>query len=239
MKRSNIAVALEDVEIAFSGRVILKDLNFFAEKGRVTSILGLTGSGKTQILRLIAGIQTPTTGKVVVSGRREGAIGWASQVPAIFPWLSVRENLKIFIDDDSEVDELIQRFDLVDYLQQKVAYLSGGTRQKMNLIRAFNSKNELILLDEPFNGLDVGSKRYFRDMIAKLQSRHKLTVVMVTHDLEDSFYMSNRVCLLSKKKKGIVLEEAVSSESLSDESYLSFKRKFEKLLVEDFVFENN
>lgn len=201
----------------FHGRQPLRALgkiNFDIKAGEFVCILGPSGCGKSTLLRLISGLDADFDGKIVLGERivktPERDCGIAFQEPRLLPWLSVRENIAFGLFSESskstsQIDELLSLLDLKQFADAYPNQLSGGMAQRVSLARALVNLPDLLLLDEPFGALDELTKRRLQEEAQKVLSKEKTTVLMVTHDIEEAVYMSDRILLMSKRP-GQILE---------------------------------
>jgi ABC-type Fe3+/spermidine/putrescine transport system ATPase subunit len=187
------------------------ELDLDVEAGELVSILGPSGSGKTTTLRLIAGFETPDSGRVIVNGRdvtdlrpAERGIGYVFQDYTLFPHMNVAQNigygLRIRSVDQSRIDarvrELLDLMDLPGYEARRVDTLSGGERQRVAIARALAVDPILLMLDEPFSSIDEVLRRDLRREIVRLQRELGITVVFVTHSRQEALSISDRVAIL-------------------------------------------
>ena len=178
------------------------------EAGSFVTLFGPSGAGKTTILRLLAGIAAPDSGKVVVGGEtwfdserrinlppQQRSIGFVFQDYALFPNLSVRENVAYAVakHDTAWIDELLTLTGLTALGHRLPATLSGGQRQRVALARAIARKPRLLLLDEPLSALDTALRHQLQDDLLRLHRRFGLTTILVSHDLGEVFKLSQRV----------------------------------------------
>jgi ABC-type nitrate/sulfonate/bicarbonate transport system ATPase subunit len=176
--------------------------------GGVTALLGPTGSGKTRILRLLAGLEKPDRGEI----RRErihGKTGFVFQNPNLVPWLSGEENLRLCLQDparEKKMNEWIAQFSLQDHLGKKTHQLSGGQRQKFNLLRGFLNAPSLLLMDEPFTGLDPVQKQNLYEIFFELRAETAVTVLLVTHDIDEALLLADRIFFLSPRQRKLSFE---------------------------------
>lgn len=186
-------------------------LDLAIEPGELVSILGPSGSGKTTTLRLIAGFEQPTAGRIMIGGRDVTAlrpadrkIGYVFQDYTLFPHMSVAQNvgygLRIRKQSSAaigrRVDELLELVELPGYGARRVATLSGGERQRVAIARALAVDPVLLLLDEPFSSIDEVLRRGLRREIVRLQKELGITVVFVTHSRSEALSISDRVAIL-------------------------------------------
>lgn len=237
--RSKIILRAENVSIGFGSGNILKNVSFEILNHKITTILGPAGVGKTQILRCIAGLSRPKEGSIEY-GSQDVRIGYVFQDPTLIPWLTVWENFKIIHTNLNVMDSLIQDFGLSQYLSCYPKEISGGTKQKINLLRAVLGGGNLILLDEPFSGLDYGAREYFYDLLGQMRQRLNITILLVTHDIEEAVKLSDRIYFLSSKQKNIssVFEREKTKKFNSSEKELE-DSELRKVLEGYFVDEFN
>lgn len=185
----------------------LKDVSFTAENGEFISIVGPSGCGKSTILRLVAGLIVPTLGKLKLDGEPikgpDESRGLVFQQHSLFPWLTVRDNVafglrgkkdKDFIN--KRVDELIKMIGLENFADSYPHQLSGGMAQRVALIRTLIVNPSIFLLDEPFGALDAFTRVAMQDELLRVWRTDNPIMLMVTHDVDEAIYMSNRVLIL-------------------------------------------
>lgn len=184
--------------------------------GEFVAIVGPSGCGKSTLLRLIAGLDQPSQGEVVLNDRRVTApmpeCGMVFQQFALFPWLSVRRNIGFALTSSTErdavVDRLLDAVGLSEFADQYPARLSGGMQQRAALARALAPSPEVLLLDEPFGALDQQTRGLMQEMLEKLWRSENRTVLLVTHDIDEALYLADRVLVMSARP-GVILSEVV------------------------------
>jgi sulfonate transport system ATP-binding protein len=202
--------------------VALENLEFAVNCREFVSLLGPSGCGKTTLLRLIAGLDLSYDGRICVDGtpiRGPGKrIGVVFQEVRLLPWLSVAQNIAFALpkqmpraEREQRVDEVIGLVGLGGCRRAWPGELSGGMQKRVGLARALVNPPEILLMDEPFSALDVTSKFDLQDKVAEIHERAKLTTVLVTHDLDEAIYLSNRIALLSLPPATILKEYRISS----------------------------
>lgn len=168
--------------------------------GERVVILGPSGSGKTTFLRIIAGLDAPASGSVNVSSNR---VGFVFQEPRLIPWRSVEQNLN-FVNQGSDVNDILQRLKLNGFEDYRPAQLSGGMQQRVNLARALIVDPLLLILDEAFGSLDLPVKlAIMQDMLEQWKEK-RFTLVAVTHDLKEALYMADRIIIVSNRPSRII-----------------------------------
>jgi NitT/TauT family transport system ATP-binding protein len=206
---------VEDVSLTYVSKKeatsALVDISFTVKDGEFISILGPSGSGKTTLLSLVAGILSPTTGKITLNGvpttSKHANIGYMLQQDYLFPWLSIEANIslgqKILGADSKDSIEqaklLLEQVGLTDKLTHYPSQLSGGMRQRVALVRMLATNPSLLLLDEPFSALDYQTKLKLEDLVATILKEKQKTAILVTHDIGEAIAMSDRVLLLSAR----------------------------------------
>jgi ABC-type Fe3+/spermidine/putrescine transport system ATPase subunit len=211
---SAAAVELRSLAKRRGGRVVLRDLSLEVVPGEWLALLGPTGSGKSTLLRLMAGLEKPDAGEALLDGRpaasvpaRDRGVGMVFQGLALWPYLTVEEHLRECARGDA--GELMERFELNGLARRRPHELSGGEQQRLALARALAAKPRLLLLDEPFTGLDPILRRNLSDLIGNVHRELDLTTVYVSHFLETPVLRAGRVALL---RDGRILQAGPLSE---------------------------
>ena len=203
---------LTSISKSFSGVQVLDSLNLSVAPGSRTAIVGPSGSGKTTLLRILAGLETPDAGDVIIDGQavhgmsRERAVIF--QEPRLLPWLTVLENVSFSLDVQGvprkkareRAKEAIELVGLGHCEQALPNQLSGGMAQRVGIARALTIQPEILLLDEPLGALDAMTKITMQEELARIHKVEKITMVLVTHDLEEAIYLADRVLILPKIK---------------------------------------
>lgn len=191
----------------------IEGLSFDVPRGQFCCIVGPSGCGKTTLLNIAAGLDTDVEGGVGTAGGGAPRAGYMFQAPRLLPWLSVRENVDIVLDDAARAEgrgeELLRRMDLGGFLEAYPGKLSGGMRRRVALARAFAIRPELLLLDEPFVSLDMPVGNRLRGMLLELWGAQPTTVLFVTHDLAEAVYLADRIVFLSKPPSRVALDVEV------------------------------
>lgn len=191
--------------------VIVEDFNLVFNKGDFVSLIGHSGCGKSTVLSMVAGLNVSTTGGVVLDGQEVDTPGpdrgVVFQAACLLPWLSALDNVllgidKVFINEPRSVrKEMAQYYlDLVglaDSTKKYPAELSGGMQQRVGVARAFALRPKVLLLDEPFGMLDSLTRLELQDLLLKIWDQAKITTLMVTHDVDEALYLSDRVAMMT------------------------------------------
>jgi len=205
-------VSFERVSLAFDDNVVLRDISFTVDVGRMTVLMGASGSGKSVVLKLTLGLLRPDAGVIRVRGQRidniseqemlkvRGDIGMLFQESALFDSLTVADNVgyRLYEETDMPADEVARRVlevlgfvGLEEYSRRMPSELSGGQRRRVALARAFASKPRHLLIDDPTSGLDpITSKTVDREII-KLRDLERVTSIVVTHQMPDAFFLAS------------------------------------------------
>ena len=200
----------------------LRDANLTVSKGEFICLIGASGCGKSTLLRIVAGFETATRGEALMWGKPiDGPApdrGMVFQDYGLFPWLTVRGNIGFGPASrgrpGAEVKETVDRFvDLVGLQKFANAYphqLSGGMKQRVAIARVLANDAEIVLMDEPFGALDAMTRERLQDELLDIWQRTKLTVLFVTHSIEEAIFLSNRVVVMSPGPGRIDSEMSIS-----------------------------
>lgn len=210
------------------------DVSFTIEKGQFLAIYGNSGTGKTTLLRILAGLIQAEKTHIKVANEvwdnsqnkihlsvQNRSIGFVFQDYALFPNLTVKENLEFALqknDNTQIVSELIELMELQSLQNSKPQNLSGGQKQRVALARAIVRKPKILLLDEPLSALDDEMRFKLQDYILKIHQKYQLTTVMITHSIPEIFKLSDKVIILDKGK---ILKEGTPGEVFSEEKISS------------------
>lgn len=185
----------------------LSETTLTLQSGEFVAIVGPSGCGKSTILRLIAGLIQPTTGEVLVNGKKVTAPGpdrgMVFQKPTLFPWLTVADNvgysLKMMKRTEGRAEKIRQMLAMIgleDFATDYPAQLSGGMAQRVALARSLIAEPDILLLDEPLGALDAFTRMEMQDEILRICQRSSRLAVMVTHDVDEAVYMATRVLVM-------------------------------------------
>ena len=189
----------------------LRNISFSIEEGEFVTIVGPSGCGKSSLLNIIASLATPSSGNILVDEKdlslSIGKFGYMFQRDHLFEWLNVWDNVilglkiqhKFTAKNKDRILSLLESYNLIDFIHHYPKELSGGMRQRVALIRTLALEPDVLLLDEPFSGLDFQNRLNVIDEIFQIIKNEKKTVLMVTHDISEAISMSNRVLVLSKR----------------------------------------
>jgi len=191
------------------GQKVIDDFNLSIYDQELITIVGASGCGKSTLLNIIAGLLPPTRGEARIKGVAITQPGpdrtMVFQDDAVFPWYTVRQNveygLRVQKIPEQERNKLVDHYiNLVGLNEAKDLYprqLSGGMRKRVDVARAIATKPEVLLMDEPFAALDVLTKQHLQEEFLNIWSANRVTVIFVTHDLEEALYLSDRVVVMT------------------------------------------
>lgn len=214
-------LAVESISKHYGSAPVLEGLKFDQRPGEFLTIVGPSGCGKSTLLRCIASLMQPNSGAVRHKGNafadppRWLSIVFQDYSRALFPWLTVRQNVAFGLRDigarekDERVKAAVEAVNLTHAIDLYPWQLSGGMQQRCSLARSIVVRPELLLLDEPFASVDAQTRIDLQDLVIDLSRRMKLSTLLVTHDVEEAVYMSDRIVVLSTRPARVVEEIAV------------------------------
>ncbi|WP_017316371.1 ABC transporter ATP-binding protein [Mastigocladopsis repens] len=189
----------------------LKDINLHIQEGEFVCAVGASGSGKSTLLRLIAGLDTPTAGEILVDGARitgpGSDRGMVFQSYTLYPWMSVVENVEFGLrlqgvpkaKRGEQAAYYLEVVGLSGFAKALPKELSGGMKQRVAIARALASQPKILLMDEPFGSLDVQTKEAMQHFLLEIWRRTRTTIFMITHDIEEAIFLSQRIYVLSSR----------------------------------------
>ena len=187
----------------------LRETTFEVNKKEIVSIIGKSGCGKSTLLKLISGLEKTSNGTIELNGkiidRPDEKIAMVFQEPRLMPWLNVYDNIKISLlnkkKDDQEqiIMAMLDNLNLKEYFNMWPKELSGGMAQRVSIARALVKKPEVLLLDEPFSALDSFTKKKLHEFVKLLWKKFNLTIVLVTHDIEEAISLSDKIIILKNE----------------------------------------
>ena len=227
---ADVAVSLRNIDLSYQTKIVLSDCSIDFKKGEVTTVIGLSGAGKSTILRLINGLRQPNRGVVFVNGTNivgmeerplndiRARMGFAFQASALFDSLSVFENVSFPLWEHtkltraeirSRVHDTLEAIGLSDVADRMPAELSGGMQKRVGFARAIVNEPEIILFDEPTTGLDPIMTHVITDTIKEIQRRLRPTSIVVMHDMPSVYAISDNIAMLFE---GTIIEASPASE---------------------------
>ncbi len=205
-----------------SETLAIEGLNFRASKGELVAILGPSGCGKSSLLNLIAGLEKPKSGKLLVDGERvegpDSSRFLMSQSACLFPWLTIQQNVEFGLKmrQQSSVErrpkalKMLEAVGLLDWAESFPHQLSGGMRQRAAVARALVNQPELLLMDEPFAALDYPARLAMQEFILGIRDRFNPTILFVTHMPEEAVILADRICIFSHRPTMMLSEISVA-----------------------------
>jgi sulfonate transport system ATP-binding protein len=192
-------------EKSFKGIKILENIDISLKEAEFLSIIGPSGCGKTTFLNIVSSLDKDFKGNVNINSSN---IGFVFQDARLIPWLTIKENLLIVSKDKDikQIDELLKLVNLENILDLYPKDLSGGMARRVSFVRAFINKPKLIFLDEPFISLDYPTATALKKDFLELCKRFNTTIILVTHDLSEAIYLSNRIIFFSKNPATVIFE---------------------------------
>ena len=190
---------------------VVDGFNLIMRKGEVVSVIGHSGCGKSTVLTMVAGLNPISAGNVALDGREIDGPGpdraVVFQSPCLLPWMTAKQNVRIGVDrvyphgSRAERNQICEHYlslvGLGDSMNKYPRELSGGMQQRVGVARAIALKPKMLLLDEPFGRLDSLTRMDLQDVVLDILAREKITTMIITHDVDEAIYMSDRVCMMT------------------------------------------
>ncbi|MCI9167831.1 MAG: ABC transporter ATP-binding protein [Dorea sp.] len=219
---------------------VLNNINLEIQNGEFVCVVGQSGCGKSTLLNLIAGLEKPTSGEILLNGK--GFDGPSAnrvvmfQEHALFPWLNVIENVKFGMklaglsakEQEDTAMKYLRMMQLEEYRDYAIHQLSGGMRQRVALARALTLDSEILLMDEPFSALDKQTSNRLRSELQEIWLKTKRTILFITHSVEEAVYLADRVIVISPAKNSIADVIAIDLERpryVYDEKFVDYRHR--------------
>ncbi|MDU8924206.1 ferric ABC transporter ATP-binding protein [Pasteurellaceae bacterium LIM206] len=224
MDQNNQFLVLKNITKSFGKSVVIDNLDLTIKRGSMVTLLGPSGCGKTTILRLVAGLETPTSGQIFIDGAdvtkssiQQRDICIVFQSYALFPHMSIGDNVGYGLkmqgirseERRQRIKEALALVDLAGFEDRFVDQISGGQQQRVALARALVLKPKVLLFDEPLSNLDANLRRSMREKIRELQQQLNITSLYVTHDQTEAFAVSDEVIVMNRGK---IMQKAPAKE---------------------------
>jgi len=228
--------------------VALEDINLDIQSGEFICLLGPSGCGKSTLLNAIAGFSPPTSGSITIDDKTVQNPGpdrgMVFQEYALFPWMSVEQNIAFGLEIKKlpktqikeKVDALLGMLNLRDFRERYPKDLSGGMRQRVAIARVLALDSPILLMDEPFGALDSLTRRNLQDELLRIWTTFKKTVIFVTHSIEESIYLADRIMVMTYRPGKIKKEVSVTMPRSRDPSSAEFnelKKELSLLVMEE------
>lgn len=233
----------------------VQDISFEIERNSVCVLLGPSGCGKSTILRMMAGLETPSAGDMVIGGRKIDGPGrdrgMVFQAYTSFDWLSVRKNVEFGMDINGvpsaerkeRADRFIKLVGLEKFADAYPSQLSGGMRQRVAIARTLANDPEVLLMDEPFGALDAETRWLMQELMIEIAEQTNTTMVIVTHDLEEAIFLADKIIFLSShpgRVKEVIVPEfkqgsriAQKESAVQQSGYAELEARLMRLMREE------
>ncbi|MCD6550809.1 MAG: ABC transporter ATP-binding protein [Thermotoga sp.] len=231
-------ISVKNLRVRYDDIPVVEDLSLDLFEGEILSLVGPSGCGKTTIVKAILGL-IPHEGSVVLS---TSSVGYCPQKDVLFDWMSVYENaiLPLILRKEKateNVKELIERFGLSGFENKRPYQLSGGMRQRLSVLRAVLSGKDLLILDEPFSSVDAYTRKKLQIWLSEEIHRMGSSAILITHDVEEAVFLSDRILVLSPRPTKVLKEISVPFpkprmlEVLSDPRFSKIEKDTLKILM--------
>ena len=224
-------LAVSGLDFTVGALEILQGITLAVHEREFVCIVGASGCGKTTLLRMMAGLLTPTRGSVTFRGmpvaapRPEIAVVFQDYGRALLPWRTIAGNVELALESrrvprtewPGIVDRMLSRVGLADRKDAYPAQLSGGMQQRLQIARCMAQSPQVLLMDEPFGALDAMTRQSLQDEVARLCSESGVTVVFITHDLEEAIYLGDRVIAMDRQPGRLAQTVAIDLERPRDQ----------------------
>ena len=207
---------IKNLSYSFGDNHILKDINIYVKENEVVAIVGSSGVGKSTLFNLIAGVLKKQSGEIIINGSDDyiGKVAYMLQKDLLFehktiinnvilPLIIAKVDKKIALEEGRKI---LKQFNLEKYADKYPKQLSGGMRQRVALIRTYMFKRNIFLLDEAFSALDAITKKELHKWYLNLKKEFNLTTLLITHDIEEAIFLSDRIYILANKPGEIIKE---------------------------------
>lgn len=231
---------VEDLKISYGDDFLIEHLNIEVKPGEMVSIIGKSGSGKTTIFNAISGLIKPDSGKIFLNGEDvtgiNGKVGYMLQKDLLLPFKTVTENvmLPLIIKKVNKkealalIDSKLDIFGLRELKDKYPKELSGGQRQRVAFLRTYFFSSDMVLLDEPFSALDQITRYAMHDWYMSVRKELNLTTLLITHDIDETLLLSDKIYVLAKKGKEAkitnILDVNLDERSTTSEEFIRLKK---------------
>ena len=238
-------IRLEKIDFSYDSSVFFRNFSAVFPASGVSVILGPSGCGKTSLLNLISGLLQPASGSISIDGKipYDSRISVIFQEPRLLPWRNIRKNIEIVLKNSfpaaacrEKAEHYLGLVGLKDYMEYFPSMLSGGMRQRASMARAFAYPADIILMDEPFQAIDLGMKISLAELFTSLWIDDRRTSIFVTHDINEALMLGDEIFVLSETKPvrivdQISISEPHSGRSLGSESLIAAHNRLREHLL--------
>ena len=210
-----MAIEIKNINKSFEGKnknlSVLENINLTIDDGEFICLLGPSGCGKTTLLRLIAGLEHPTSGEIIANGelvkKPSGDRAVIFQQYSLFPWLTVLQNVTFGLEmtkkgtkeeNVAAAERYLESVGLIDFKDSYPHELSGGMKQRVAIIRSLLNHSPILLMDEPFSAVDMQTRHKLQEQLIGVWKRFDNTIVFVTHDVDEAVYLADKIVILDK-----------------------------------------
>lgn len=240
-----VFVDVRNISKYYDNLEVLANISFQVNKTEFFVIMGPSGCGKTTLLKIIAGIENPSSGSVLINGEppnpRVQSIGYVFQEDSLFPWRTVEENIRFGLEikrlsSESTIKEIISLVGLKGFEHYYPRQISGGMRKRAAIARALAVNPILLLMDEPFSDLDAQTRWIMCRKLWEIHKELKKTTILVTHDIEEAVYLGDRIMVLTKRPgriKKIIHVNLQRPRSRFSKEFIDYMKIITELLREE------
>lgn len=233
-----------------NGLETLTDISLHVNKGEFVSIIGPSGCGKSTILKILCGIQQPTSGEIKSEIKH---FGYMPQQPLLLPWRTVEDNIVLGLDIKKENKQtsrkkaraLLEEFKLTQFAHYYPSQLSGGMQQRVALLRTILFNQEFLLLDEPFGALDALTRQSLQLWLLDMLKKFNPSILFITHDIREAIFLSNRIYVMSQRPGKIIAEIAVklsrprTINMITSKTFINLEKELLHCLTDPLLLVNN
>ncbi len=213
----NTIIEMRNINKTYDNKVIINDLNLNINKGEFITVIGSSGCGKTTVLKMINGLNTPDRGEIFINGENikneniielRRKIGYSIQGTSLFPHMTIEKNISyvpnlINKKDKDEVKKSVSKLIKVVGLEESILnrypeQLSGGQQQRVGIARALAAQPDILLMDEPFGAVDEITRKQLQDEIVRIHKELEVTIIFITHDIKEALKLGTRVLVMDK-----------------------------------------
>ncbi|WP_342472312.1 ABC transporter ATP-binding protein [Metasolibacillus sp. FSL H7-0170] len=247
-------VSIQQVSKRFSSQkkqeTVLEQISFDVHKGEIIVILGKSGCGKSTLLNLVGGFEQASSGSILLDGEEikkpSKRCIMLMQNYALLPWRSVEKNVALALEGekltkDEMTERVVHYLGMVGLLDKRKALpheLSGGMQQRVAIARALAIQPEVILMDEPFAALDTFTRYYLQDELISIQQREQMTIMLVTHDIDEAIYLADRIFIMGANPGRIYKEISIKGAKPRNRADADFQH-YRELIFNEFQFTSN